>query len=164
MVLYKKVFPLGKDVSFFDYITALRKKYFPNYVLTIDQIPSTENYQAQVFFTAPLWRWGLANVFPDGVLLNKCTIQHFKDEEHFSLQASPKTSNLFYAAFYVMTSVMTLIFALFVMIEKDAFSFNNSFALAIITILFLAPPVSIYLRDKKLLDKVGSLGTELERN
>ena len=164
MVLYKKVFLLGKDVSFLDYITALRKKYFTNYVLTIDQIPSTENYQAQVFFTAPLWLWGFANVFPDGVLLHKCTIQHFKDEEHFSLQASPKPINLCIAAFYVMVSVTTLIFALSVMIEKDTVSFNNSVMLAIITIAMLAPPVSIYFRDKKLLDKVGSLGTELERN
>jgi hypothetical protein len=63
-----------------------------------------------------------------------------------------------------MASVTTLIFALFVMIEKDTVSFNNSVMLAIITIAMLAPPVSIYFRDKKLLDKVGSLGTELERN
>jgi hypothetical protein len=49
MVLYKKVFQLGKDVSFFEYITALRKKYFPNYVSTIDQIPSTEIIRLRYF-------------------------------------------------------------------------------------------------------------------
>jgi len=164
MVLYEKVFPLGKDISFLDYITLLRKKYFPNYVLTIDKIPSTENYQAQLFFTAPLWRWGLANGFLGGVLLNKCTIQYFKGAEFFTLQASPKTGNLFIASFYVISSVVLLIFAPFMMIDKDTFSSNNIFTLTIIAALFLAPPILIYLRDKKLLDKVGSLGKELEKN
>ena len=163
MILYKKTFPLDKDVSFLDYITVLRKKYFPKYVVTIDKIPSTEDYQAQLFFTAPLWRWGLANAFLDGVLLNKCKIQYFKDENVLTLEASPKTGNLFYASFYIMASVMMLTFALFMMLDKDTFSSNNILILALITILLLAPLISIYLRDKNLLDKIGSLGTEIER-
>jgi hypothetical protein len=67
MVLYKKVFPLGKDVSYLDYINTLRKRYFRNFVLTIDKIPATEIYQAELFFTAPLWRWGLANALLEGM-------------------------------------------------------------------------------------------------
>jgi hypothetical protein len=164
MVLYKKVFPLGEGVSFSDYINKVRKKNFPNYVLTIDKISSTENYQAQIFFVAPLWRWGSANAFLDGILLNRCTIQYLKDAEKFTLLASSKSSNLFIASFYVICSIMLLFFVFFTMVEKDAFSFNNIFGIAIITILFLAPPLGIYLRDKKLLDEVGSLGTELEKN
>lgn len=95
MILYKKVFPLGKGVSFSLYINTLRRKYFPNYVLTIDNISSTENYRVQIFFTAPLWRWGLANAFLEGVLLKECTIQYSNGENHLTLEASPKTGNLF---------------------------------------------------------------------
>ena len=98
MILYEKAFPLGKDISFLQYITALRKAYFPNFVLTIDRIPLTENYRGQIFFTAPLWRWGLANTFLEGVLLKECIIQYSTDETHFTIQASAKIVNLFFAA------------------------------------------------------------------
>jgi hypothetical protein len=164
MILYRKVFPLSEDISFSDYINTLRRRSFPNFVLAIDKIPSTDNYQTQIFFTAPLWRWGLANAFLDGVLLNKCTIQYYKDKKHFIVQAFPKTVNLVYASLYVMSAVMFLILALFTMIERDTFPSNNIFTFAGISILFLAPPLLIYLRDKKLLDKVGSFGIELEKN
>jgi len=43
-------------------------------------------------------------------------------------------------------------------------SFNNLFTLAIIVIIMLAPLTSTYLRDKNFLNKVGSLGIELEKN
>ena len=161
MVLYKKVFPLGKGISFLDYISAIRRKNFPNYVITIDKLPSTEHYQAQLFFVAPLWRWGLAHAFLDGVILNKCIISYFKDADNYTLKASPKTSNLLFASFYILISIILLIFASFVVFEKEAFSFNNIFILGIVESLFLAPPTMIYLRDKKLLDTVGSLGKEL---
>jgi hypothetical protein len=42
--------------------------------------------------------------------------------------------------------------------------FNDIFGFAIAIIIMSAPSTSIYLRDKKLLDKVGSLGTELEND
>lgn len=164
MVLYKKVFPLGKDVSFFQYITALRKAYFPNFVLTVDKIPATENYQAQLFFTAPLWRWGLANAFLEGVLLKECTIQYSNGENYFTLEASPKTENLFFASFYVIAVILFFVFAIFMIATNVSMSLNIMFGFAIIIIIMLGPLTSIYLRDKKLLDKIGSLGTEIEKN
>jgi hypothetical protein len=164
MVLYKKAFPLGKDVSFLSYINTLRKEYFPNFVLTIDKIPSTESYQAQVFFTAPLWRWGLANAFLDGIFLKKCTIQYFKDEEYYILQASAKTGNLFFVSIQVLSTILFSIFAIFMIATNGSMSLNNIFGFAIIIIVSLAPLISIYLRDKNFWDKVGSLGTELKKN
>ena len=164
MILYKKTFPLSKDISFFQYITALRKAYFPNFVITIDKMPPTENYLAQIFFTAPLWRWGLASSFRDGVYLKKCTIQYFKDEGFIILQASPTTGNLFVALFYVISAILLFVFVLFTIDSNNIMSFNNIVTLAGITVLFLSPSILIYLRDKNLLDKVGSIGKELEKN
>jgi hypothetical protein len=164
MVLYKKVFPLGKGISFSDYMNAIKKKNFPNYVLTIDKIPSTENYRAQIFFTAPLWEWGLANALPEGVLLRECAIQYSKGDTYFTLHASAKLVNLFFASIYVLLAILMFSFAVFMIGTNGSMSLNNIFGFVIIIILMLAPPVLIYLRDKKLLDKVGSLGTELQKN
>lgn len=164
MVLYKKVFPLGKGISFSQYITAIKKECFPNFVVTIDKILATENYRVQIFFTAQLWRWGFANAFREGVLLKECTIQLSEDEEYFTIQASPKAENLFFALFYITSGVLLFTFVLSTMIAHSTISFSNIFTLAIITIILLVPAISIYLRDKKLLDKVGYLGTEFEKN
>src|SRR5688500_13590619 len=164
MVLYKKVFPLGEDISFFQYITALRKGYFPNFVLTIDKIPSTENYRAQIFFTALFWRWGLANAFLDRVFLKKCTIQYFKDQEYFILQASPRMRNLLFALFCVLSAVLSFVFVVAMIATNGSMSLNNIFGFVIIIIIMLAPLTSLYLRDKNFLDKGGSLGTGLEKN
>jgi len=164
MVLYKKVFPLGEDISFFQYITALRKGYFPNFVLTIDKIPATGNYRAQIFFTASLWRRGLANAFLEGVLLKECTIQYSKGEKHFTLQASVKTENLFFALSYAIFAILSFVFTIFMIATNGSMSLNNIFGFVIIIIIMLAPLTSIYLRDKNFLDKGGSLGTGLEKN
>jgi len=158
------IFPLHKDVSFFEYITALRKAYFPNFVIAIDKMPSTENYLAQIFFTAALWRWGLANSFRNGVFLKKCTIQYFKDEGYVILQASPTTGNLFIALFYVMSAILFFVFLIFTIATNGSMWLNDIFGFAIAIIILLAPSTSVYLRDKKLLDKIGSLGAELEND
>ena len=137
MILYEKAFPLGKDISFFQYITALRKGYFPNFVLTIDKISATENYQAPLFFTASsFWLWGFANAFHDGVFLNKCTIQYLEDEESFILQASPKTTNLSLGSLYAILAILFFVFAIFMIATNGGVSLNTilGFAISIIII------------------------------
>jgi hypothetical protein len=162
MVLYKKVFLLATDISFFQYITALRKTYFPNFVLTIDKLSSTENYRVQIFFTAPYWRWGWHNGYFERVFLKECMIQYSEGERQFTLQASAKPGNLLIASFQVLFGILVLGLAIFMMATDGGMSLNNIFGFATIMIFMLAPLVSIYLRDKKLLDKVGSLGRETE--
>lgn len=163
MVLYKKAFPLGKGVSFFQYITALRKAYFPNFVLAFEKIPSTENYQAEIFFTAPLWKWGLANAFLGGVFLNKCKIQYFNnDEEYIILQASPSTWNLLASSLFVIAAFLFLLLILFTTITKGMLP-KDIFLLVIFIVIWLTPLVSIYFRDKRLLDKIGSLAIVLNK-
>jgi hypothetical protein len=162
MILYKRTFPLGKDISFFQYITAIRKSYFPNFVITLDKIPSTENYLAQIFFTAPLWRWGFANVFLDGVFLRKCTIQYFKDRGYFVLQASPRTWNLLVVSAVVIFALLFLSFILFT-IFTEGISPRDSFFVVVFIVAWLTPFLSIYFRDKRLLDKIGSMAMELNQ-
>src|SRR5687768_16921071 len=161
MILYKKSFPLGEGISFSGYIKALEKKRFPNYYLRIEKIPSTTNYHATMVFTVPNWEWGLRGPFIDGVLLKDCTIQYSEGERHFTLQASPKAMNLFFASFQVIFSVFFVVVFSIITI-KDTMSLNEMFIFAIAVIFFLTPSTSIYLQDKKFLDKVGSLGTELK--
>src|SRR5258706_11605895 len=155
MVLYKKVFPLGKGLSFLEYITALRKAYFPNYVITIDKIPSTENYRAQIFYTAPLRPLGLYGSYLERMLLKECTIQYSKGERYFTLQASARTGNLFLASFQVLSTILIFVFAIFMIAINSSISLNNIFGFTIFIIVMLSPLALIYLRDKKLLDKVG---------
>ncbi len=163
MVLYKKDFPLGKVISFFQYITALRKAYFPDFVLAIDKIPLTENYRVQIFFTAPLRPLGWYGSYLERVLLKECTIQYSKDEGRFTLRASPTTGNLFVASFQVLSAILLFVFAIFMIATNSGMLLSDIFGFVIVIIVMLAPLTGIYLRDKKLLDKVGSIGKELER-
>ncbi len=164
MVLYKKDFLLGKGASFSSYIKAVEKKRFTNYYLRLEKIPSTENYRAEIVSTIPIWRWGWDSSFIERVLLKDCTILYSKGERYFTLQASPRTGNLFFASFSVIFAFLSFVFGFIFMATSDSMSLNNILAFAIVVILGLAPPISIYLRDKKFLDKLGSLGTELEKN
>ena len=102
MVLYKRVFPLAENKSFWQYIAALRKGYFPNFVLTIDKIPSTENYRVLIFFTASYWRPGWRNGYYDRVFLKECTIQYSEGERYYTLQASPSIRNLLFASVQII--------------------------------------------------------------
>src|ERR1043165_3660533 len=105
MILYKKTFPLGKGTSFWDYITALRKAYFPNFVLTVDKIPSTENYRVLIFFIASYWRMSWRNGYYERVLLKECTIQYSEGERYFTLQAWPRVGNLLFASVQILFAV-----------------------------------------------------------
>src|SRR6266498_3374325 len=105
MILYKKTFSLGKDISFSHYITALGKKKFPSYYLRIEKIPSTTNYHGTLVFTLPNWGWRLRGPFIDGVLLRECTIQYSEGERHFTLQASPDTRNLLFVSIQVIFAI-----------------------------------------------------------
>jgi len=164
MVLYKKDFLLGKGVSFSSYIKAVEKKRFPNYYLRIEKIPSTTNYHATMVFTLRNWEWSLRGSFIDGVLLKDCTIQHSEGEKHFTIQASARTANLFFASSMVICAIFLFVFGLIMMATNNSVSLNDISILTIVIIFMLVPSTSIYLQDKNFLDRVGSLGTEIEKN
>jgi len=163
MILYKKVFPLGNDITFYQYITALRKEYFFNFVITVDNIPSTENYRAQIFFVASDWHSGWRNGYYERVFLKECTIQYSIGERCFTLQASPKAGNLLFALLQILSAISIFIVAIFTIVTNSDISLNNLLGFTTFIIIMLAPLILIYLQDKNLLDKVGSIGKDLER-
>jgi len=164
MILYKKSFPLGEGISFFSYIKALEKKRFPNYYLRIEKILSTTNYHATIVFTASYWRSSWRNGYYERVFLKECTIQHSKDTGYFTLQASPKAGNLLFASLQILFPISYFVFEIFTIVTNGGISLNNIFGFAIVIIIMLAPLILIYLQDKNLLDKVGSIGKNLEKN
>lgn len=163
MILYKKIFPLGNDITFYQYITALRMEYFPNFVITVDKIPSTENYRAQIFFVASYWRSGWRNSYYGRVLLKECIIQYSEGERYFTLQASPKLWNLLVALFQVLFAILFFVITIFAWVTDGSMSLNNVLGFAMIIFFFLSPLILTYLQDKNLLDKVGSIGNYYKR-
>ena len=163
MILYKKDFPLGEDVSFSSYIRTLGKKHFPNYYLRIEKISATTNYHATIVSTVPNWEWGLRGPFIDGVLLKEFTIQYSEGEKHFTIQASARTANLLFVSSMVLGAIFLFVLALFIIAMNDNVDLNNISILTIIMIFMLVPSIWIYVQDKNFLDEVGSLGIEVER-
>ena len=164
MILYKRSFPLGKGVSFSSYIKAVEKKRFPHYYMRLEKILSTTNYHATIIFTASYWRSGWRNGYYERILLKECTIQHSKDEGYFTLQASSKVGNLLFASLQILFTIAFFGFMIFTIVANGGMSLNNIFGFAIVTIFMLAPLILTYIQDKNLLDKVGSLGIQLEKN
>lgn len=163
MILYKKTFPLGNDITFYQYITAVRKEYFPNFVITVDKIQSTENYRVLIFFVASYWRSGWRNLYFERVFLKECIIQYSIGEKHFTLQASPKTWNFLFALFQVLSAILFLVITIFAWVTDGRMSLNNIFGFAMAITFLLFPLTLTYLQDKKLIDKVGSIGNNHKR-
>lgn len=164
MILYKRSFPLGEGVSFSSYIKAVEKKRFPHYYLRLEKIPSTTNYHATIIFTASYWRSGWRNSYYERVFLKECTIEYSEDERYFTFQGSTKMGNLLFASVQVLFAISFFVFMIFTIVTNGGISLNNIFGFTIVIIFMLAPLVLIYLQDKNLLDKVGSIGKNLEKN
>jgi hypothetical protein len=160
MVLYKKVFPLGERISFSNYIKALEKKRFPNYYLRIEKIPSTTNYHGTLVFTLPNWEWSLRGPFRNGVFFKECMIQYSEGERQFSIRASTRTGNVFFA----VSVILFFILMLSLMFFQNSLTPNNIVVITAIAIVMLAPSTLIYLQDKIFLDKVGSLGSHFQES
>lgn len=89
---------------------------------------------------------------------------YLEDEESFILQASPKTENLFIASSYAILAILFLVTTIFMIATNVAAPLVTIVGFTITIIITLAPLTLIYLRDKKLWDKVGSLGTGIKKN
>jgi hypothetical protein len=155
MILYKKSFPLDNNITFYQYITLLRKEYFPNFVITVDKIQSTENYKVLIFFVASYWRSVWRNSYDERVLLKECIIHYSNGEKLFTLQASPKIWNLLFASVQVLSAILFI-----ALIIIKGMSLNNIVGFTIVIIIWLSPLILTYIQDKNLLDKVGSIGND----
>jgi hypothetical protein len=163
IVIYRKAFPLGADLSFPSYIKALGKKKFPKYYLRIERIPLTTDYHGTLVFIVPNWEWGLRGPFSDGVLLRDCIIQNLEGENFFTIQASARTTNFLLVSSMLLYAIPLVVFELFMLATNNNVSLTDV-SLLIVAAIFILIPLWIYHQDKHFLDLVGSLGTELEQN
>jgi hypothetical protein len=162
MALYKKVFPLGKGVSLSRYIKALEEQNFSPYTLLVEKTPGTENYRIEIVLTdlvPGLWR--VAGQFIDGILFSECTIRYSKGAREFTLEASVRKVNFFFASFYVTLALCLFLFTLFIITRGRSVEIIASSL--IIIIAFLAPLTTTYIRDRNRLERIGSIALELNQ-
>ncbi len=160
MLIYKKRFSLGKGLSFSSYIQKLDEIHFSHYTLIIEKIPATENYRLEMVFIFPIGQLGVVT-FPGGTLINDCKIKYSNNENEFTLLGSIGTSNLVWTLFLSLPAVLAVSSMLFITFTKGI-SLVLIIVFAIVAILSLTSVTSTYFREKKLLDRIGSLGMELE--
>jgi hypothetical protein len=159
MILYKKKFQLGSGVLFSDYIRSLDKIHFPPYTLLIRKMPASKDLQMEIAFTSPINPWGRLSSFDGQVLLKECTIKYLQGENSFVLQASTGTGNFLKALFFIGKVLFLLFMILSVMIFKDIY--GDIFIFIFIILLFSPPSPLAYFRERSLLDRIGSIASEL---
>ena len=163
MVLYRKVFPLGKGVSFVHYINSLEKANFPNCAFVIEKIEDREHYRAEVVWTASLFqRRGPRSFFFGGILLSECEIFYSKGERNFTLQASPSLGNQIMISLFIFIAALFWGIALYSFFADSGIYHNQSLLIVGVMALFLFEPTSVYLQDRKLLGKIGSIAMQIE--
>lgn len=159
IILYQKDFPLGEGVSFSGFINSLDEKYFTNYSVIIDKTSSKNKYRIELVTNIPIWQWTTDNVFIGKVLLSEGEILHSAGSQHFTILAWAKGWNLFNVLFYVVMAIFLLVVGLYAMIPQH--NITDLIPLLIIIVVMLAPATSVYLRDRDILNRIGSLGQQL---
>ncbi|MEO5886660.1 MAG: hypothetical protein ABIQ77_03270, partial [Anaerolineales bacterium] len=91
IVLYKKSFPLPRDLTFSGYMKILDEMDFLPYVFIIEEVPLFGYYLLDLIYF-PL---AVFPPFSDFILLNKCTIRYSKDNQEVSLEAGASLQSMF---------------------------------------------------------------------
>jgi hypothetical protein len=161
MILYRKDFPLGEGVSFAQYIKALEEETIPGFAFIFEKTSSPDRYRAKLSYIwslgQPRWR----KFAFGGVLLSECEILHSEWERSFTLQASPMGINLFLFFMNLIIASLLFIFGLITFISYNTVTFQNIAILLLATFVLSAPSIDLYRHDKKLLNKIGSIGMEI---
>jgi len=157
MLLYKETFPLKKGLRFSSYIKKLEEEFFPSYTLFIKKTNDIETYNMEIVLTSFNFPWDLRAPIIGGVLFNKCTIQYNKDERDFTISAFISKGNLFTILFFLLMTIFCFSLFLFDLIINYG---KNMFPLMFSMIVVAFPIVSIYLSERKLLNRIGDLGSE----
>jgi len=160
MILYEKKFPLGDGISLSRYIETLEKMTFSPYTLLIREIPGTKDFLIEIVKTNSISLWGRQTSMTGEALLDECTIKHLQDEKFFTLQASTGSGNSLKAFVFLVKSLLLLLMILSTMfIKKDVY--GDLFIFVFILLLFSPPSLLTYFHEKALLDRIGSIGSEL---
>lgn len=157
MTLYERAFFLGKGLSFSRYIKKLDQESFPPYTLLINKIDDLDRCDIEIVMSDATMS---ANVmFMRGVLFNKCIIQCFKSDGSYTVSASVGFVNLVISLICLIMSFLMFLFGLFILITDDVP--GQALYPWAGTILFLVPLISTYRLQKRLLDKIGLLGSDI---
>jgi hypothetical protein len=155
IVIYKKVFPLRKGLTFPRYMQIVNELDFSPYVFEIKKMALFEYYFLELLFNPlllplPVFRFPSINKFSALILLNKCTIRYSKREREISLEAGTNIGNLLLYGSYIALAIITLYGTII----------TFSYILLIMTILISIYLVSIYNRDIQKYEKMISMASK----
>jgi hypothetical protein len=94
-------------------------------------------------------------IFFGGVLFNECIIKYNRTSREFTLNASVGTLNFLLTVFIGLMALCLIVLGVSVGLSTE-----DLFALLPISIAILAPYVSTYFRETKLLSNIGSTAME----
>jgi hypothetical protein len=157
MYLYKKTFPLGKGMTFSDYIKALDEAAFTPFVLLINKIPSTQNYHIEITTAMLVALYG-PHPF-SGFLFNECVIEYTEGQREFTLNASISLSNILLTIFYGLMALFIIGLAIWSAMTVGI-STRGFFILMIVSAVILMPVRLAYLREIRMLKAIGSITME----
>jgi hypothetical protein len=162
MKLYIKKFPLGKGISFTHYIDILDEKNFSPFTLLIKRVPKTKKVLIEVVLTDVTTTWGMlgSGFVMGGVLFNEITIE-YSERGSFILQASVASGNLLLSFFYIVSFAFFLFFILFELVINNL-PLGNLVMMLLAFAVGLYPVICTYLRQIRFLDRIGSLGSEMD--
>jgi hypothetical protein len=124
----------------------------------IERVPFTEDVHVEIVLTdiMALGRFGSSGLFGE-MLFNEATIT-YAGEKDFTLRASVGLGNLLLLSFYIVLSVFFLLSIISIIITRNMPLANIFFSLLPAIVLY--PMVSKYFREKKFLDRIGSIGSD----
>ncbi|MEW6405419.1 MAG: hypothetical protein AB1649_26810 [Chloroflexota bacterium] len=161
MILYEKKFRLGDGIAFPYYIKTLDQMAFSPYTLRIHEIPDTQDFHIEIELTSPINAWGRMSPFAGWALLKECTVKYLQDENSFTLQASTGSGSFLKALVFLVKLFLLLLMILSAVIMKD--TTGELLAFVFIILLFSPPSVLMYIREIALLDRIGTIGSELQK-
>ena len=165
MLLYKKQFSLPDEISVSTFIRKLEDKAFPPYVLKVEKVTKKNKYNLRPIFLYPIPPWG-TTMFPGGMLLNNCVIEFSRNEKEFVLSGTSTGWRLFLALSLVVMSLSLLLFGSFAVLTHDMSLeevLGNFIVILVGAIFVMYPAMESFNRERKLLNKIGSFATKMNK-
>jgi len=152
-VLYRKMFPLSRYLSFSSYIRAVERKSFFPFILYVEKI-STRNH-VRLAFQYRGYLLKTADYFSNWILLDKGTIKYSGTKNAIFLEASISTVSL---VFYLLSFIAFIALGIWAL-SSARFTLDTFFPI----ILYLIVLTLIYKRDIKRFENIGLAATRLSK-
>jgi hypothetical protein len=149
IILYRDRFSLGGYSSFPSFLDALDEENYSPYVLLIERTSQTNVYHLEFEYVfdpfldrPPMAGWNF---------INESTLRYFEDKGEVSLEATIGTGWLF---FYL------LLWGVFIALTLYAFIVTGKMLTLLGIVIFTAPLLLLYKRDKHLYQRIRSLANK----